>query len=56
VKPLAFGQYGELRPGFEQLREQLSEEGADEKRPAADQLCDYYTVHTQAKSGDIGSL
>jgi hypothetical protein len=29
VKPLAFGQYGELRPGFEQLLDQL-EEGADE--------------------------
>jgi hypothetical protein len=30
VKPLAFGQYGELGPGFEQLLDQLSEEGADE--------------------------
>jgi hypothetical protein len=30
VKPLAFGQYGELGPGFEQLLEQLAEEGADE--------------------------
>jgi hypothetical protein len=30
VKPLAFGQYGELRPGFEQLLDQLVEEGADE--------------------------
>jgi hypothetical protein len=28
VKPLAFGQYGELGPGFEQL--QLAEGGADE--------------------------
>jgi hypothetical protein len=30
VKPLAFGQYGELGPGFEQLLVQLAEEGADE--------------------------
>jgi hypothetical protein len=30
VKPLAFGQYGELGPGFEQLLDQLAEEGADE--------------------------
>jgi hypothetical protein len=30
VKPLAFGQYGELGPGFEQLLDQLTEEGADE--------------------------
>jgi hypothetical protein len=30
VKPLAFGQYGELGPGFEQLLDQLVEEGADE--------------------------
>jgi hypothetical protein len=29
VKPLAFGQYGELWPGFEQLLDQLAEEGAD---------------------------
>jgi hypothetical protein len=29
VKPLAFGQCGELRPGFEQLLDQLAEEGAD---------------------------
>jgi hypothetical protein len=28
--PLAFGQYGELGPGFEQLLDQLVEEGADE--------------------------
>jgi hypothetical protein len=26
VKPLAFGQYGELGPGFEQLVDQLAEE------------------------------
>jgi hypothetical protein len=26
----AFGQYGELGPGFEQLLDQLAEEGADE--------------------------
>jgi hypothetical protein len=33
VKPLAFGQYGELGPGFEQLldRPQLAEESADER-------------------------
>jgi hypothetical protein len=30
VKPLAFGQYGELGPGFEKLLDQLAEEGADE--------------------------
>jgi hypothetical protein len=30
VKPLAFGQYGELGPGFEQLLDQLAEEGAGE--------------------------
>jgi hypothetical protein len=30
VKPLAFGQYGEPGPGFEQLLDQLAEEGADE--------------------------
>jgi hypothetical protein len=30
VKPLAFGQYGELGSGFEQLLGQLAEEGADE--------------------------
>jgi hypothetical protein len=30
VKPLAFGQYGELGPGFEQLLDQLADEGADE--------------------------
>jgi hypothetical protein len=30
VEPLAFGQYGELGPGFEQLLGQLAEEGADE--------------------------
>jgi hypothetical protein len=30
VKPLAFGQYGELGPGFEQLLDQLAEESADE--------------------------
>jgi hypothetical protein len=30
MKPLAFGQYGELGPGFEQLLDQLAEEGADE--------------------------
>jgi hypothetical protein len=30
VKPLAFGQYGELGPGFEQLLDQLAAEGADE--------------------------
>jgi hypothetical protein len=30
VKPLAFGQYGELGPGFEHLLDQLAEEGADE--------------------------
>jgi hypothetical protein len=30
VKPLAFGQYGELGPGFEQLLDQLAEEGVDE--------------------------
>jgi hypothetical protein len=30
VKPLAFGQYGELGPGFEQLLDQLAEGGADE--------------------------
>ena len=30
VKPLAFGQYGELGSGFEQLLDQLAEEGADE--------------------------
>jgi hypothetical protein len=30
VKPLAFGQYGELGPGIEQLLDQLAEEGADE--------------------------
>jgi hypothetical protein len=30
VKPLAFGQYGELGPVFEQLMDQLAEEGADE--------------------------
>jgi hypothetical protein len=30
VKPLAFGQYGELGPGFEWLLDQLAEEGADE--------------------------
>jgi hypothetical protein len=30
VKPLAFGQYGELGPGFEQILDQLAEEGADE--------------------------
>jgi hypothetical protein len=30
VKPLAFGQYGELGPGFEQLLDQLVEEVADE--------------------------
>jgi hypothetical protein len=29
VKLLAFGQYGELGPGFEQLLDQLTEEGAD---------------------------
>jgi hypothetical protein len=28
--PLAFGQYGELGSGFEQLLDQLAEEGADE--------------------------
>jgi hypothetical protein len=33
VKPLAFGQYGELGPRFEQLLDQLSEEGADERPP-----------------------
>jgi hypothetical protein len=27
---VAFGQYGELGPGFEQLLDQLAEEGADE--------------------------
>jgi hypothetical protein len=31
VKPLAFGQYGELGPGFEQLLDQLAEEGTDER-------------------------
>jgi hypothetical protein len=30
VKPLAFGQYGELGPGFEQLLDQLAEGGAGE--------------------------
>jgi hypothetical protein len=30
VKPLAFGQYGELGPGFEQLLDQLAEKGANE--------------------------
>jgi hypothetical protein len=30
LKPLAFGQYGELGPGFEQLLDQLATEGADE--------------------------
>jgi hypothetical protein len=30
VEPLAFGQYGELGPGCEQLLDQLAEEGADE--------------------------
>jgi hypothetical protein len=30
VKPLAFDQHGELGPGFEQLLDQLAEEGADE--------------------------
>jgi hypothetical protein len=30
VKPLAFGQYGELGPRSEQLLVQLAEEGADE--------------------------
>jgi hypothetical protein len=30
VKPLAFGQYGDLGPGFEQLLDQLAEVGADE--------------------------
>jgi hypothetical protein len=31
VKPLAFGQYGELGPGFEQLLDQLAEEGVAEE-------------------------
>jgi hypothetical protein len=30
VKPLAFGQYEELGPGFEQLLDQLAEEGGNE--------------------------
>jgi hypothetical protein len=30
VNPLAFGQYRKLGPGFEQLLDQLAEEGADE--------------------------
>jgi hypothetical protein len=30
VKPLAFGQYGELGSGFGQLLDQLVDEGADE--------------------------
>jgi hypothetical protein len=30
VKPLACGQCGELGPGFEQLLDQLAEEGANE--------------------------
>jgi hypothetical protein len=34
VKPLAFGQCGELGPGFEQLLDQLAEEGADEAAPS----------------------
>jgi hypothetical protein len=33
VKPLAFGQYGELGPGFEQLLDQLAEEGAARSGP-----------------------
>ena len=33
VKPLAFGQYGELGPGFEQLLDQLAEEAVRTKRP-----------------------
>jgi hypothetical protein len=30
VKPLVYGQYGELGPGFEQLLDQLAAEGTDE--------------------------
>jgi hypothetical protein len=46
VKPLAFGQYEELGPGFEQLLDQLAEEGADE---AANQAA---PAHPQPRSSE----
>jgi hypothetical protein len=45
VKPLAFGQYGELGPGFEQLLDQLAEEGADEAATR-------YLAHPQPRSSE----
>jgi hypothetical protein len=46
VKPLAFGQYGELGPGFEQLLDQLADEGADEAAKR------YLVPHPQPRSSE----
>jgi hypothetical protein len=45
VKPLAFGQHGELGPGFEQLLDQLAEESADEAARR-------YLTHPQPRSSE----
>jgi hypothetical protein len=44
VKPLAFGQYGELGPGFEQLLDQLAEGGADEAAKRYGWMLDWATT------------
>jgi hypothetical protein len=46
VKPLAFGQYEELGPGFEQLLDQLAEEGTDEAAKR------YLVPHPQPRSSE----
>jgi hypothetical protein len=46
VKPLAFGQYGELGPGFEQLLVQLAEE------QVADEAAKRYLTHPQSRSSE----
>jgi hypothetical protein len=50
VKPLAFGQYGELGTGFEQLLDQLAEEGTDEA-PARRCTCSSPTAKSQPELG-----
>jgi hypothetical protein len=48
VKPLAFGQYGELGPGFEQLLDQLAEGGA------ADEAAKRYLIPNRVVAKGVG--
>jgi hypothetical protein len=52
VKPLAFGQYGELGPGgFEQLLDQLAEGVADEAEAANRYLIPNHVVANEGGAG-----